>query len=159
AVRVAPQRSEALVMAGTHCRNFNQYEMARRFFERAVEQPDATPETLVKLAELYERLRRLDEAGNLVDRALQLDGRCGLALLVRARLSRLAGQVEEAERLLRPILANSDPDTWSTRIRGWYELGATLDRQGRYDEAMAAFLEAKGLIRPSATRFLASQQS
>src|SRR6267142_1734595 len=61
AVRVAPQRSEALAMAGTHCRNFNQYEMARRFFERAAEEPGAAPDTLAKLAELYERLRLLDE--------------------------------------------------------------------------------------------------
>jgi len=30
AVRVAPRKSEALVMAATHCRNFNQYEMATR---------------------------------------------------------------------------------------------------------------------------------
>jgi tetratricopeptide (TPR) repeat protein len=159
AVRVAPRKSEALVMAGTHCRNFNQYEMATRFFERAVDQPDVTSDTLIKLAELYERLRQLDKAGELVERALQLDGRCSLALLVRARLDRLDGRSEEAEKGVRPLLADSSPETWSTRIRGWYELGAILDRQERYDEAMAAFLEAKALIRPNATRFLASQES
>jgi tetratricopeptide (TPR) repeat protein len=159
AVRVAPNRSEVLIMAGTHCRNFNQYEMAKRFFERAAELPGVTPDTLVKLAELYERLRLLDDAGDLVERALQLDSRCALALLVRARLDRLAGRLEEAEKLVRSILASSDPDTWSTRIRGWYELGAILDRQARFDEAMAAFLEAKSLIRPNATHLLTSQQS
>jgi Tfp pilus assembly protein PilF len=159
AVRVAPKRSEALIMAGTHCRNFNQYEMARRFFERAVEQPGTAPDTLIKLAELYERLRLLNDAGKLVDRALQLDGHCALAVLVRARLERLAGRLVEAEKLVRSILMSPDPDTWSTRIRGWYELGAILDRQERYDEAMAAFLEAKALIRPNAAQFLASQQS
>jgi tetratricopeptide (TPR) repeat protein len=159
AVRVAPNKSEALVMAGTHCRNFNQYEMARRFFERAVEQPGVTAETMVKLGELCERLRLPDQAGKLVDRALQMDGRCGLALLVRARLDRAAGRLEQAEKLIRPMLADSDPQTWSTRIRGWYELGAILDREERYNEAMAEFLEAKALIRPNATRFLSSQQS
>src|SRR5690348_4894162 len=133
--------------------------MATRFFERAAEQPDVTPDTLIKLTELYERLRQLEKAYELVERALQLDGRAALALLVRARLDRLAGRLEEAEKGVRPLLADRSPDTWSTRIRGWYELGAILDRQGRYDEAMAAFLEAKTLIRPNATRFLAFQQS
>src|SRR5205085_3981601 len=69
AVRVAPQKSNALIMAGTYCRNFNRYEMARRYFERAVEQKDVSPDTLVKLAEVYERCRLLDEAAAMVDRA------------------------------------------------------------------------------------------
>jgi tetratricopeptide (TPR) repeat protein len=159
AARVAPNRAEALVMAGTHCRNFNQYEMATRFFERAVEQRHVTPDTLIKLAELYERLRQLDKARELVERALHLDVRCPLAWLVRARLDRLAGRLAEAEKALRPLLADPSQDTWSTRIRGWYELGAILDRQERYDEAMAAFLEAKALIRPNASQFSQAQQS
>src|SRR5947209_8136569 len=29
AVRVAPNKTEALIVAGTHCRNFGRYEMAR----------------------------------------------------------------------------------------------------------------------------------
>lgn len=159
AARVAPNRAEALVMAGTHCRNFNQYEMARRFFERAVEQPHVAPDTLIKLAELYERFRQLDKARELVERALRLDEHCALARLVRARLDRLAGRLQEAEKGVRPLLADSSQETWSTRIRGWYELGAILDRQERYNEAMAAFLEAKALIRPNATQFLPLQQS
>jgi hypothetical protein len=53
----------------------------------------------------------------------------------------------------------SERDTWSTRIRGWYELGAVLDAQGRYDEAMAAFLEAKSMILPNAVQFIAAQKA
>ena len=37
-----------------------------------------------------------------------------------------------------------------TRARLSYELGTILDRQGNYDGAMAAFLEAKRLLRPAA---------
>ena len=158
AIRVAPSRNNALIMAGTQCRGFDRYEMARNYFERAVKEPGAAPDTFVKLAEIYERFHLLDEACGLVDRALRMDSANALASLVRARLDRLSGRGEEAERRLRPLLAQSGRDTWSTRIRGWYEMGAVLDAQGRYDEAMAAFLEAKAMILPHAAAHLGAQK-
>lgn len=159
AVALAPQKREALIMAATHCRNFSRYDLARDYLERAVARPDVQADTLVKLAEIYERFRRLDEAAELADRALKLDPGCAMAVLVRARLDRLGGQLDAAEQLLRPLLASNDPRTWSTRIRAWYELGAILDRRELFDEAMAAFVQAKELIRPGAARFIGSQQS
>jgi tetratricopeptide (TPR) repeat protein len=158
AIRVSPRREDVLIMAGTHCRGFNRYEMARHYFERAVGEPGASSDTYVKLAEMYERFRLVDEACGLVDRALRLDPACALASLVRARLDRLSGRLEEAEGRLRPLLSKSSRDTWSTRIRGWYELGAVLDAQGRYDEAMAAFLKAKAMILPHAGPCIATQK-
>ncbi|MGB7767344.1 MAG: sulfotransferase, partial [Verrucomicrobiia bacterium] len=114
---------------------------------------DVSPETIVKLAEIYERQRRLAEATDLADRALRLDGVCAPALLLRAKLYRQAGQSSEAEKLLRPFLhSTAEP---SLRAQGWYELGGLLDRQGRYDEAMMAFLEAKTLLSPKAGPHLA----
>jgi tetratricopeptide (TPR) repeat protein len=159
AIALAPHKAEALVMAATHCRNFNRYDLARDYLERAVARADAQPDTLVKLAEIYERFRRLDEAGELVDRALKLEPHSAMAKLVRARLDRLSGRLDQAEQILRPLLSDNDPRTWSTRIRGWYELGAILDRRELFDEAMAAFVEAKELIRPGAARYIGSQQS
>jgi tetratricopeptide (TPR) repeat protein len=148
AVRIAPRKTEALVAAGQQSRDFGSYAMAERYFQRALEQKDVSPETLVKLAELYERLRRLAEAADLTDRALRLDGACASALLLRAKLDRQAGQLNEAEKHLRSfLLSKSEP---AIRAQGWYELGGILDRQGRYDEAMAAFLEAKALLCPNA---------
>ena len=158
AVRISPTREAALVMAGTQCRAFDHYEMARTYFERAVKEPGVSPDTYVKLAEIYERFRLLEEACDLVDRALRLAPASALASLVRARLERLSGRKEEAEQRLRPLLAQSGRDTWSTRIRGWYELGAVLDAQGRYDEAMTAFLEAKAMILPNAAQYIAAQK-
>lgn len=158
AIRVAPKKSEALVMAGTQSRAFERYEMARSYLERAVQEPNPSPDSCVKLAEVYERFRLAGQAAELADRALRLDPSCALASLVRARLDRLSGAVEEAERRLRPLLARTDEDSWSTRIRGWYELGAVLDGQGRYDEAMAAILKAKGMILPNAGPLIASQK-
>jgi tetratricopeptide (TPR) repeat protein len=159
AIALAPHMAEALIMAATHCRNFSRYDLARDYLERAAHRPDVEPDTLVKLAEIYERLRRLDKAGELVDRALELDPHCAMAVLVRVRLDRLSGRLDAAEQSLRPLLASNDQRTWSTRIRGWYELGAILDRRERFDEAMAAFVAAKNLIRPGAARFIASQRS
>jgi tetratricopeptide (TPR) repeat protein len=158
AVRVSGNKANALIMAGTQCRGFDRYEMARHYFERAIKEPKASPDTYVKLAEIYERFRLFGEATAMVERALELDPACALATLVGARLERLSGKVEAAEQRLRPLLAQSTKETWSTRIRGWYELGMVLDLQGRYDEAMAAFLEAKGMILPNAGTYISSQK-
>ncbi len=152
AIRVTSRKTETLAAAGIHSRDFRNPELAERYFRRAAEQKDAPPEALIYLAELYERLRRGAEAAQLIDRALQLNGACPPALLARARLERQAGQLAEAEQRLRSIPKTADRDT---RVRSLYELGAVLDRQGRYDEAMTAFLEAKSMLRQDATGWLA----
>jgi tetratricopeptide (TPR) repeat protein len=158
AARLAPQKSEVLAAAGLQSRGFSRYEMAKHYFERAMAEPNASPDTFVKLAELYERFRFLKEANGLVERALQMDAQCALARLVQARLARLGGQLEEAEKVARSLVARTDPNSWSTRIRGWYELGAILDAQARPDEAMSAFLEAKKMAKTNAANYLASQR-
>jgi tetratricopeptide (TPR) repeat protein len=149
AVRVSPRKTEALARAGQYCRDFRSPEMAEHYFKQAAEQADATPEMLADLAELYERLRRLDAAAALIERALRLNGSCAAALLIRARLERQAGNLEAAEKLLRAFPANAEP---SVRVRAGYELGGILDRQGRHDEAMSALLESKALLQPQAER-------
>ncbi|HUC83995.1 MAG TPA: sulfotransferase [Candidatus Acidoferrales bacterium] len=158
AAKVAPQRSEVLAAAGLQCRGFSRYEMAKHYFERAMAEPSASPDTFVKLAELYERFRFLKEATGLVETALQKDANCALAQLVQARLARLGGRLEEAEKVARSLVARAEPDSWSTRIRGWYELGAILDGQGRPDDAMTAFLEAKNMAKANAASYLAGQR-
>jgi tetratricopeptide (TPR) repeat protein len=152
AIRLAPNKTKALATASQASLDFSNHQLTEHYFQQALEQKDAAPETFARLAELYERLRRLDEATRLVDRALQLDGACALALLARARLDRQAGRLEDAERVLRSFPADTDR---ATRIRGYYELGMVLDRQKRYDEAMTAFLEAKVLLSPEAPPLLA----
>jgi tetratricopeptide (TPR) repeat protein len=152
ALRVAPKKSETMVIASQHSRNFNNLSLAESYLKRALEQKDVAPATMVKLAEVYERLRRSEEAANLVDRALHSDATCAPALLLRARLDRQAGRLEAAEKLLRAFPIKVDP---SLRASASYELGGVLDRQGRYDEAMTTFLEAKAFLQPMAARALA----
>jgi tetratricopeptide (TPR) repeat protein len=143
AIRFAPRKTEALATAGRLSLDFASHQLAEHYFQLALKQTDALPETFVKLAELYERLRRVDDAAALIDRALQANSAYAPALLARARLNRQAGRLEEAERLLRSFPTTAEREI---RIRCCYELGAVLDRQGRYDEAMTAFLEAKALL-------------
>ena len=148
-MRVSPRKTEALALAGAHCRDFRNPELGERYLRRAVEQKDATPEMLADLAELYERRRRATEAAQLIERALQMNPTSPLALLGRARLERQAGHLVMAEQILRTFPANADR---LLRVRAVYELGGILDRQGRYDEAMSAFLEAKAILKPDSTR-------
>jgi tetratricopeptide (TPR) repeat protein len=152
AVRIAPKKTQALWAAGMQSHDLRKLDLAERYLRLAVEQKDATPDMLINLADIYERLRRMDDANTLIGRALQANSACPSALLARARLDRQAGRLDEAERLLRSFPACGR----TLCIRVYYELGAILDRQGRYDEAMSAFLEAKALLRPGAVPFAAN---
>src|SRR5271154_4788872 len=156
AVCIALKKTQALWAAGMQSRDFRKLDLTERYLRLAAEQKDATPDMLIHLAEFYERLRRMDDANQLVGRALQANGTCPSALLARARLDRQAGRLEEAEKMLRSFPANCER---TLCIRAWYELGAILDRQGRYDEAMSAFLAAKALLRPDAAPFATALQT
>jgi tetratricopeptide (TPR) repeat protein len=132
--------------------------MGKRYFERALKRDANSVDALVWLAQMEERENHLDTAGDLVDQALHLNGTKIQALLVRARLHRLTGRKEESEKLLRSFVTKPDRDIWS-RTQAWYELGKILDNQARYDEAMAAFLEAKALVQPDAAPDIARQKA
>ena len=155
AVRVAPNKLGIMEIAGHLSAEFGNYQMAERFFRQALEQKNVTPNTIARLAELYERLHRAEDAAAMVERALHLDNACPLARLTQAKLHCQAGRLDEAKQRLRPILATANREL---RIRGFYELGAICDRQGCYDEAMSAFLEAKALLRQDAPPLLAQLQ-
>ena len=154
ALRIAPKKMEMLAAIADSCQNFRNPAVAEQFLRRAVALPDATPQICVKLAELCERLRRLPEATELVDRALALNPAFPAALLVRARLERLAGRYEAAVAVLRSFLTKPIADVW-VHTQAWYELATILDRQEHYDDAMTAFLNAKSLLRPQAPKYLA----
>lgn len=147
AIRVAPNKTAALATAGICARDFGNHKMAEHYYRLAGEQKDAAPETFVALAEIAERHSRLDEAAQWIDRALRLKSNFPAALVVRARLERQAGRLNEAEAILKSLPPESNYDS---RARALYELGGIFDRQGRYDDAMTAFLEAKALLRPHA---------
>src|SRR5271154_1466995 len=126
AVRIALHKTEALEFAGRLSLDFGRHQLAEDYFRRALEQKDATAETFARLAELYERLHRTEDASKLIAQALQLDDNCALAQLTRAKLYRRAGRLEEAEKLLRTFPTNAERHI---QIRRFYELGTNLDLQ------------------------------
>src|SRR6266481_1076496 len=151
AIKIAPRKIDALIEAGLRSQAFGNYQMSAGYFEQASHEKGVTADVFVTLAELYERGPRANESAALVERALALQPDHASSLLARARLKRMAGELEAAEKITRELLQKPSCDP-QTRIRAWYELGANLDRQGRFDEAMSAFLEAKALQRPGATQ-------
>jgi len=155
AIRLAPKKTEALAGAALRAHSFGNHKMAAQYYRRAAEQKDVSPDALVALAEISERQRQVEEAAQLIERALHLKPNLPPALLVRARLERQAGRLVEAEQILKSFPRDADRDV---RVRAHYELGAILDRQGRYDEAMAAWLQAKELLAPDAAPHIAGAQ-
>jgi tetratricopeptide (TPR) repeat protein len=153
ALRVSSRKAEALAGAAERATDIGNTALAEKYYRLAAEQKNVTPEILVALAEKCERLSRLDEAAQWTERALALNPACAGAVLARARLERHAGRLQEAEQMLRSFPTNADRNT---RAKAGYELGGILDRQGRYDEAMTAFQEAKALLAPDAAPHMAS---
>ena len=153
AIRADAEKTNMIATVGLRCSDCLNYDMAEQFLRRATAQPDAFPAHFIKLAEIYEHRHELDLAAQCIERALHLDPNSAPALLVRARLSRQRGNLEEAERILRAI----PPATASREIQliVSYELGGILDRQGRYDEAMSTFVAAKAPFRSEAARYRA----
>ncbi|HXR03873.1 MAG TPA: sulfotransferase [Verrucomicrobiae bacterium] len=125
--------------------------MAERYLKRGLEREKAPTAALIKLARIYERQHRPEKTAELVARILHANPSNAAALFVQARLERLAGHWESAEKKLRRFLSESGMDVES-RASGCYELGGVLDAQKRYDDAMGAWLEAKKLLRPYAGR-------
>jgi len=153
AIRLAPKKTDAYMAAAIRARDFGSSLLAERYNRLAAEQKDSPPEALIALAENSERLSRLEEAAQFVDRALALKPNSPEAILIHARLERHAGRMPEAERILRSFPGEAGRET---RVQAGYELGGILDRQGRYDEAMSAFQNAKALLIPDAAPHIAA---
>jgi Flp pilus assembly protein TadD len=147
AIRISPKKAEVFAAAGLRARDFGSHKLAEHYYRLAATQKDVTPESLVALAEISERYSRLEETAQLIERALHLKPNFPPALLVRARLERQAGRLAEAESILKSFPTDAARNVAAQAL---YELGAILDRQGRYDDAMAAFLKAKSVLIPDA---------
>jgi len=143
AVGVAPQKTEALALAGINSRDFRNPEIARALFQRAVATKKCRAGNACRSGRIIRappprgRCRSVDRAGFAIEWQLRP------ALLGRARLDRQRGHLDKAEKLSPRFPADADR---IIRVRARYELGGILDRQGRYDEAMTAFSRSKAIL-------------
>jgi tetratricopeptide (TPR) repeat protein len=149
ALQISIDRAHTLEEAGRICMEFDNVDLALGYFERASQKKGVSIGVLATLADIYFRDKRIDEAAELVARARQIDRNDPRVLLEQAALTRLRGDTQGAETLLRDLLKNPSSNP-SVPIRASYELASILDGRGQYDEAMAALLEAKALLRPQA---------
>jgi tetratricopeptide (TPR) repeat protein len=157
ALQISPGRAHTLGEAGRICLEFDNLDMALSYLERASQKKGVSVGALIMLADIYIRDKRIDEAAELVARAAQIDRKEPRVLLEEAVLRRLRGNISEAESLLRELLANPASGA-PVRMRASYELAGILDGEGRYDEAMAALLEAKAILRAHAAPYAAILQ-
>jgi tetratricopeptide (TPR) repeat protein len=149
AIQLAPEKTGMLLAIAERWSEVRQFDASGKVYEQVLERGDVPPGAFYGLAKIYARQRRLDKASEIAERAMQLHGTHEAAMLTRSKIYRETGQLEAAEKMLHLVVAKPGCDA-EARATAWYELGAVLDRQKRYDEAMAALLEAKAILHKTA---------
>jgi tetratricopeptide (TPR) repeat protein len=153
AIKLSARKTAIMEDAGIRCRDATAFDLGCRYLEQAAAQSDVSAEGLAALGWVYERLRRMDDANFVAERAIQKNPQSTAAVLIKARLEHLSGKNAEAEARLRAFTTGREH--LNARVRAAYDLASILDRQGRYDAAMAAFQHAKDLQKPNAARPMA----
>lgn len=157
AVHISTDRAHTLGEAGRICLELDDLNLAVGYLARAIQKQGVSVGSLITLADLYIRDNHIDEAAGLVARAAQIDRKDPRVRLAEAMLTRLRGNLPEAKSLLPDLLTNPTASV-HVRVRASYELAGILDSEAKYDEAMAALLEAKAILRPHAGPHVATIQ-
>jgi tetratricopeptide (TPR) repeat protein len=111
-------------------------------FEQAARLPDAGPPTWMELASIYERTHRLDEAEELIERAVRAGYDRPLVWLVRGRIQRRQNRITEAEATLRALIERLPADSkWA--CQAWSELAFMKDLAGDFAGAMESIERCK----------------
>jgi tetratricopeptide (TPR) repeat protein len=111
-------------------------------FDKAARLPGAGPPTWMELASLYEQSHRLDEADELIERAVRAGYDLPMAGLVRGRIQQRQKRTEQAEATFRAVIARVREDSeWA--CQAWSELALMKDRQGDFDGAADAMDQCK----------------
>jgi tetratricopeptide (TPR) repeat protein len=111
-------------------------------YERAANLPGAGPPTWMELASLYERAHRLDEAEELIERAVHSGYNLPLVDLIRGRIQRRQQRPDDAEATFRELINRAPADSdWV--CEAWSEIALMRDAVGDYPGAIAAIAACK----------------
>jgi tetratricopeptide (TPR) repeat protein len=157
ALQLSQGRVQVLEDAARVCSTFKNLDMLLGYLERASQKKGVSIGALTSLADIYFIDNRIDEAGEVVGRAAQMDRKDPRVALRDAVLKRMRGQTNDAEAQYRDLLANSAAEA-ALRIRAAYDLAGMLDGAARYDEAITTLLEGKAIQRAQALPLAAQLQ-
>ena len=144
--RRAPNHPGVHHLAGDTYALLKMLPQAQQCYEQGSRLSGALPVTWVELASLYERTHRVDEARNLVQRALAADRSFPLAILIHCRLERRDGRLTEAESELCDLVKRLPPKS-DIAARVWAEVAQVRDKLGDYDGAFHATEKWKSIHR------------
>jgi tetratricopeptide (TPR) repeat protein len=97
----------------------------------------------MELASLYEGSHRLGEARELIERTVRAGFDLPSVWLVRGRLQRRLGELDQAESTFRALIEKMPESEWA--CQAWGELALMKDRQGDYEGAVEAIGHCKQL--------------
>ncbi len=141
-VRRAPRHPGVHHYVGETYAGLKLPDRAVRSYRRASDLPGAGPPTWMELAALYERAHRLDEAEELIERAVHAGYDLPLVWLIRGRIARRQKRLEAAEDSFRTVIerGGSHPD-WA--CEAWAELALMRDAAENYEGAIEAIEACK----------------
>lgn len=155
ACRLHPKNANLQRMLGRSYVRLQQFDRAISCFCQALEISNDASERArdyYELAQMYERLHRLDDARSCVERSLELAPRQPALQYLLAVIERRSGDEAAAEARLKTLIEGRQavPETIADAS---YQLASIFDRQGKFDEAMAAARQAKQTLSKFASRF------
>lgn len=145
-VKVGGRNADILHLAGQSYRMIFRPDKAIQCFQRTLALSSQIPDAQLELAVLYERRHRVSEALSLIEDCLRAAPDYLEAQLFKARLLRRNKDLPAAEAIFRDLAGNEQAHPL-VRAQAWNEIANQLDRDGNYDEAMAALLKSKDLIK------------
>ena len=125
AMRAAPDRVEVFGVAGQLFDQMRRHDDAVRCYRVAAKLNPRSVASHTRLASMYERTHRLEEARKAVGRALAIHADAAEASLIQTILDRREGNLSLAKKRLRKLISKAPPKPilW----KAWYELAHVCD--------------------------------
>ena len=136
---------QVMYMLGESDLRYNHLSSAEGYFRSAINLGiDAKHEVraYVMIAEIRERLHRVDDAFDAADKALTKWPDHPKALLIKAKILARLGKQEDSNHIFQR-LAGGKSVSPNVKAEAWYQLGRWQDKQGDYGQAFASCLKAK----------------